>query len=195
MSRSIPRSGSEALLRRVASGDRAAAVACIDRHGAEVRALVRRLGVADERADAAVRGVFRALWRAAGRSRRGAADEAAFVTQVARRFVLDHHPERGRQALRTPEDDGEPAPPTRTRPRQSSLFGDAGGVTRALASLPSDQRTALELAVLRGLPYARIAFLTGLPTAVVRDAARRGLVRVGELLHADAARPADAGRS
>jgi RNA polymerase sigma-70 factor (ECF subfamily) len=170
-------------------------VACVERHGAHVRALVRRLGVADERVDAAVQGVFRALWRAADQSRGRGVDEAAFVTQVARRYVLDHHPERGRQSLRTPDDEGDRALAARGRPRQSSLFGDAGRVARALASLPPDQRTALELAVLRGLPYPRIAFLTGLPTAVVRDAARRGLVRVGELLHSESPPAGDGDRA
>jgi DNA-directed RNA polymerase specialized sigma24 family protein len=165
-------------------------VACIERHGSEVHALARRLGVADEDADAVVRAIFRALWHQAGRGRRIPEDERTFVIQVARREALDHLAARGPRVSGAREAVADEAPgEERGRPQQSSLFGDSGRVARALGQLEPDERAALEPIVLRALSYPRVAFLTGLPTAIVRDAARRGLVRVRELLHCDAASP------
>jgi RNA polymerase sigma-70 factor (ECF subfamily) len=174
-------------LSRVARGDRAAALACVERYGAELLALVRRLGVDEDAAADAVREIFRALWRELAARRSPPADETAFVFQIARRIALQHESRSARAANPREPAARDAARPGRARPRQSSLFGDVGRVARALAALAPDERAALELAVLNGLPYPRVAFLCGLPTAVARDAARRGLLRVSELLHDDAA--------
>jgi len=54
-------------------------------------------------------------------------------------------------------------------------------VRRALASLPEDQRTVLELAVIEGLPYHEIAERLGLPEGTIktRVSRARGKLRRG----------------
>lgn len=188
MPRTTPRIGSQPLFPRVARGDRAAAVACLERHGAQVLAVVQRLGVDEDAAPDAVREVFAALWNELATRPTPPIDEAGFVIRLARRVALHH--ESRRVQPHNPRQPAPPDPPERgARPRQSNLFGEAGRVSRALGALAADERAALELAVLHGAPYPRVAFLAGLPTAVARDSARRGLLRVSELLFGDADRP------
>ena len=79
------------------------------------------------------------------------------------------------------------------RPSQSQadLFGPAVGTAQALAELAADERGQLEKAVL-GTPYTRIAEARGTSVNAVREVVRRGLLRVGEQLHAGG--PREGGR-
>lgn len=181
MARTIPSLPSDPLLERVAAGERAAAAACVERWGPRIAALASRFGLEGKAAEAAVREIFRTLWAEAGAHRPSHGAEVNFAVQVARRWLLDRR-KRGASAARPSGGSFSASPPI----RQTDLFGESGRVARALRSLDPEERVMLELAVVQGLSYARIASLAERSPAEVRDAARRSLIRVRELLHAEA---------
>ena len=172
---------SEPLLERVAAGQRAAAEVCVERWGPRLAALVARFGLEGSEAEGALREIFRRLWAEAGGYRPSHGAELNFAVQVARRWLLDRR-KRGRSGARPTGGSFSTSPPI----RQTDLFGDSGRVARALRSLDPEERVMLELAVVQGLAYARIASLADRRPAEVRDATRRSLIRVRELLHAEA---------
>jgi len=176
------------LLERAAAGDREAAAACVERLGPRIQLLVERFGYRDEEAERAVRAIFRRLWSQAARPGSGAADEATFTVQVARRWLLDRRARarvEGAPAVEAAEAGERPSQ------SQADLFGPAVGTAQALAGLAADERGHLEMAVL-GAPYTRIAEARGTSVNAVREVVRRGLVRVGEQLHAGG--PREGGR-
>jgi RNA polymerase sigma factor (sigma-70 family) len=172
----------EALLARAAAGDRDAAARCVEKLGPRVADLVQRFGFEGEEAERAVRAIFRRLWSGAARFTADV-DEELFAVQAARRWLLDR---RARARLEgggaeVPLSAAE-APPA----EQTDLFGVAARVLQALRDLDPEARGTLELVVGRGLPYARIARMRDVPVTQVREAARRGLLYVGERLHGGA---------
>lgn len=170
----------DALLARAATGDRDAAVACVERFGPRLAGLVARFGFEGPEAERALRAIFRRLAERAAGAHLAPAEEEVFAVQVARRWLLDR---RARAHIdgRAGPAGGPGLPPAGAG--QADLFGESARVVRALSALDEPARAALEGTVLGGLPYARLAELRGEPVSAVRAAARRGLVRVGELLH------------
>src|SRR5438105_2322200 len=66
--------------------------------------------------------------------------------------------------------------------RGAELADEARRARAALGQLRPEQRRVLELAIDRGLTHEEIARTTGLPLGTVKTHARRGLIRLRELL-------------
>jgi RNA polymerase sigma-70 factor (ECF subfamily) len=172
---------SESILQRIAAGDAAAVRECLDRHGPLVWSLVRRFVRDRAEAEDAAQEIFIALWKSAARFDPAIASEATFVAMVARRRLID----RTRAATRVPRSEplegalevGTDAP----RERLDAAL-DATRAARAFEALSPDQRRVLELAVLGGQTHQEIAQATGMPLGTVKSHARRGLVRMRELV-------------
>lgn len=169
----------EALLARAAGGDRDAAARCVERLGPRVADLVQRFGFEGEDAERAVRAIFRRLWSGAARFTSDV-DEERFAVQAARRWLLDR---RARARLEGGRAEAPLPPPEPVPAEQTDLFGVAARALQALGDLDPEARSTLEMVVARGLPYARIARMRDVPVAQVREAARRGLLQVGERIH------------
>ncbi len=181
---------SDSILQRIAAGDGAAVKACLDRHGPLVWSLVRRFVRDRTEAEDAAQEIFIALWKSAARFDPAIASEATFVAMVARRRLID----RTRAAARTPRSEPlEGALEVATDAPRERLDAalDAKRAARAFEALSPDQRRVLELAVLGGQTHQEIAQGTGMPLGTVKSHARRGLLRMRELLlgAAAAARP------
>lgn len=175
----------EALLCRVAKGDPLASRACVEAYGALVWTLARRASPTREDAEDAVQDVFFDLFRSAGRFDPALSSEVAFVAMVTRRRLLD----RARARRRRPALD-----PLSSEPK---IVHDAPPIDRcveatraaaALDRLRPEQRDVLLLAV-QGHSHEEIADLRGLPLGTVKAHARRGLIRVRELLVDPASAP------
>jgi len=172
---------SDLLLPKVAKGEPQAVRACIDRFGGLVWSLARRMCPTDAQAEDAVQEIFVEIWKNAYRYDERVASETAFVAMLARRRLIDRRRREGRrldkQAL---VDDAGPAQPSRLAPIEDS---DAvRKASDALTRLSDEQQRVLRLSIFQGLSHEKIATSTGLPLGTVKTHARRGLIKLRELL-------------
>lgn len=172
----------ETLLQRIARGDDAAVSACIDQYSGLVWSLARKLFLSGPDAEDAVQDVFVDLWKNAGRFDPGVASETTFVAMIARRRLID----RIRKMERRPNEasldaigamgsgaDSEPS---------TDVSDEAQRALVALGQLSPDQQRVLRMSIVHGLSHEKISQATGLPLGTVKTHARRGLIRVRELL-------------
>ena len=173
----------EPLLQRVARGDQDAVRACLDRFGGLVWSLARRMTPTHAEAEDAVQEIFVEIWKNAYRYDASVASETAFVAMIARRRLID----RRRRATRQLDKNGLPeSDPTATPANEMSADERevANAAMSAMSRLSDDQQRVLRLSLVQGLSHERIAGATGLPLGTVKTHARRGLIRLRELLTA-----------
>jgi len=144
-----------------------------------VWSLARRLGIPDADTEDAVHEIFTELWRNGARYDPTIASETAFVATIARRRLIDRRRRLGRQPGRQllTDDMGRPTPPP-----VPDLGEEAGLAYKAFSTLSADQQRVLRLSVYEGLSHELIARSTGLPLGTVKTHARRGLIRLRELV-------------
>ncbi len=176
------------ILERVKSGDPVAVRACVDRYGALVWSLARRLSPSQADAEDAVQEIFFDLWKSAARFDARVASEATFVAMIARRRLID----RKRQRARRPDTDPMPEPHNlleqvahEDHGSRAELCAEASLAARAVAQLRPEQQQVL-LATCQGLSHEEISGATGMPLGTVKAHARRGLIRVRAMLDAGA---------
>lgn len=167
------------LLERVARGDAEAVTTLVETYTPVVWAIARRQ-LGPQCAEDVVQEVFLALWKNAERFDPVLSSEAAFVTTVARRRVIDQR----RRADRGPTSELPDEPPAEPDPglERVDLGEEARAAEAALAELPRKQREVLRLAIVDGLTHVEIAARTALPLGTVKSHVRRGLERVRSVL-------------
>lgn len=177
---------SDLVLPRVAGGDAGAVRECIDRFAGLVWSLARRMTYTEAEADDAVQEIFVEIWKNAGRYDRTVASETAFVAMIARRRLIDRRRRRDRQLDRQPLPENPPsAPEPGVDPTQ--LSEESRRALSAMTELSPEQQRVLRLSIFQGLSHDKIATSTGLPMGTVKTHARRGLIRLRELLGVTAA--------
>ncbi len=172
------------LLPHIAAGDLDAVDACIDRYGALVWSLARRLSPTVTDAEDAVQEIFLDLWRNASRFREEIAEEGTFVAMLARRRLIDRL-RKSRRVVESKSIDEQAlqfAAPSQTSPVE--LADETSQATACLEKLRSDERQVLELSIYHGLPQTSISERTGLPLGTVKSHARRGLVKLRDCMQA-----------
>jgi RNA polymerase sigma-70 factor (ECF subfamily) len=177
------------LLERIAAGDALAVEGCLDKYRGLVWSIARRFAGNHADAEDAVQEVFIEVWRHAGRFDPAVASESTFVGTVARRRLID----RRRRQARRPETVSLPAEPTASTPPETDRVEtlDEGQRARGLLDqLRPQQREVLTLSIDEGMSQQEIAEVTKLPLGTVKTHARRGLMRLRELLEASPARAA-----
>ena len=176
------------LLERAARGDAAAVALLVEQYTPVVWAIARRqLGA--QCAEDVVQDVFLALWKNAARYDPELSSEAAFVTTVARRRVIDQRRRIGRAPVEEPPDEARGAPDPALE--RVDLGEEARAAGAALAKLPRQQREVLRLAIVDGMTHVEIAAHLALPLGTVKSHVRRGLERVrGTLARCADERPA-----
>lgn len=169
------------ILAAVAAGRREAMEACIAEYGGMVWSLALRMSPTREDAEEGVQEVFLDVWRHAHRFDPSVSSETTFVAMLARRRLIDRHRRRRvRPAASRLEDLGPLAAPAASS--VVDLADEAAAVRRLLGSLRPEEREVLELALGAGLTQAEIAARMGLPLGTVKSHARRGLIRLRQLL-------------
>lgn len=169
------------ILAAVAAGRREAMEACITEYGGMVWSLAVRMSPTREDAEEGVQEVFLDVWRHAHRFDPAVSSETTFVAMLARRRLIDRHRRRrARPAATRLEDLGPVAAPATTN--SVELADEAAGVRRLLVRLRPEEREVLELALGAGLTQTEIAERMGLPLGTVKSHARRGLIRLRELV-------------
>ena len=157
-----------------------------------VWSIARKLSADPSDAEDAVQEVFVDLWRSAHRFDPTKGTETTFVATIARRRLID----RGRRRQRRPEvpgiDDDGIATPASARD-ETDVRERAAIVDRAMGSLRPEQRQVLQLAIHHGASHEQIATSTGMPLGTVKTHARRGLMRLRDILVREGAIAPDAG--
>ena len=177
---------SSSILLELASGSPGAMQRCMDRFGGLVWSLARRQTNSGADADDAVQEIFIDVWKSAARFDPSIASESTFVATIARRRLIDRGRRRQRRidAAIIPEAVQPEAEPT---PDLSERNEQAGRATAALEQLRPEQQRILQLSIYHGRSHEEIARSTGLPLGTVKTHARRGLIRLREILEAEGA--------
>ncbi len=166
---------------RIAAGEPGAAGELMETYGNLVWSIARRLLGNGAETEDAVQDAFIELWRHAGRFDAAKGNEAAFVSTIAKRRVIDRVRRRGRRPDREPlPEHYEPADEIVADPAEQA--DEVARATAALESLPEPRQGVLRMALLAGTTHAEISQQTGLPLGTVKTHVRRGLIRMRALL-------------
>ena len=170
-------------LPRIAQGDAASVEAFLDAYGPLIKGLAQRFTRSSAEREDAVQDIFVELWRNADRYDPERSSEAAFVTMVTRRRLIDR---RRRQARRGETEDLERALEVPTEePDVAARAAEADEVAQArsaMENLRPEERRVLELSIWEGLTQTEISERLELPLGTVKTHARRGMQRVRETI-------------
>lgn len=153
---------------------------CIARFGGLIWSLARRIGIPDAEAEDAVHEIFVEIWRNGHKYDASIASETAFVATIARRRLIDRRRRIGRQPVKATLADDAGVP--QAERDGVAISEDSRRAARAFTQLTNDQQKVLRLSVYEGLSHELIARATGMPLGTVKTHARRGLIRLRELL-------------
>lgn len=159
---------------------------CMERFGGLVWSLARRGGAGAADADDAVQEIFVDLWKSAARFDPSIATEATFVAMIARRRLIDRGRRRQRRLDIAPLPEAAP-PEARPEADRTESSEQAARASAALERLRPEQQRVLQLSIYHGRSHEEIARSTGLPLGTVKTHARRGLIRLREILEAEGA--------
>jgi RNA polymerase sigma-70 factor (ECF subfamily) len=172
------------LLPRVAAGEAGAVEAVLQRYSRTVYGLARRQCKNAQDAEDAAQDIFLEVWRSAGRFDPAAGSEMTFLMTIARRRVID----RARRMARRPVEQLLVESEQVVEPdaaAQAEIADDVGRAREALQQLRPEQREVLELSLAAGRTHQEISAAVGIPLGTVKSHARRGLLRLRELLGVD----------
>ena len=162
-----------ALLAAHVAGDRDAFTTLVQRHRDRLWAVaLRTLGDREEAADA-LQDALLSAYRSAG-SYRGEARVTTWLHRVVVNACLDRVRRRkARPTVAMPEDGGPEDPRDALGDRETAIEIEA-----ALAALPDEQRAALVLVDVHGLPVEEAAHVLGIPVGTVKSRCSRGRARL-----------------
>jgi RNA polymerase sigma-70 factor (ECF subfamily) len=168
------------LLRDIVAGNADALGALYDSHARMVFSLAKRMLARQEDAEEVVQDVFAYVWKQAARYESSRASVAGWLVMLTRTRAVDKlRARRARPDLNQPIDPGPALDASVSRlatPEALAVSSDdARSVTAALAALPAEQRSLIDLAYFEGLSQSEIAERTGTPLGTVKTRMRTAL--------------------
>jgi RNA polymerase sigma-70 factor (ECF subfamily) len=167
------------LVGAVARGSGDAVADLYDRYGATVYGLALRVLGQPDLAEEVVQDVFAQVWRDAGRYDAGRSTVAGWIVMVTRTRAIDRlRARRARPDLSRSVDPLHAAPlvsADRTPETSTMVAEDTRLVRGALARLPDQFRSLIELAYYEGLTHSEIAERTGIPLGTVKTRLRSAM--------------------
>lgn len=161
------RAEDEALVARMAQGDRAALMALYDRYAPTMLAVGARILGDRREAEDLLHDVILEAWQAAGQYQPGRGKVSTWLLLRLRSRALDRvrAPSRSRTTVTD-----DPVPADAAAPAADPHFAaDRPKLMRALAEIPPEQRRVLELAYFDGLSASEIAAELGLSIGTVKS--------------------------
>ncbi len=180
----------ESVFDRIARGEETAVRECMTTYGGLVWSLARRFSENVADAEDAVQEIFLDLWKSAHRFDATVGTEAAFVSTIARRRLIDRIRSNSRRPGTEPLDEERIEQIEDPGGDAGAIASDFGVASRALEQLDPDQRNLLMMGVVEGMSHSEIALATGKPLGTVKTQLRRGLSRIRRMVEeadADAA--------
>lgn len=174
----------EELVARVAAGDGRAFAALYDRTAPFVYGLLLRMLRNRDEAEDVAQEVYLQLWRTAATfdSRRSTA--VAWIAMVARSRAIDRLRSETSRRAAVEGASVEPSPASADPEEDASISERRGLVRDAMAELPAEQRTALELAFFQGLSHREISERTDIPLGTVKTRIRAAVAKLEKALSA-----------
>ncbi|MGI8884975.1 MAG: RNA polymerase sigma factor [Pyrinomonadaceae bacterium] len=174
----------QAILQRIADGDKAAVQDCLNVYGGLIWSLARRMSPNTDDAEDAVQEIFIDIWKNAERFDAAQSSETTFVAMIARRRLIDRLRYSNRRISPDSLEDVsvEPSNPSDV---DLQICIEAKEAARALETLRPEQQQVLQLSIIQGLSHQEISQATGMPLGTVKTHARRGLLQVREFLGLD----------
>ena len=165
----------------VARGSGDAVAELYDRYGASVYGLALRVLGQPDLAEEIVQDVFAQVWREAGRYDAARSTVAGWIVMLTRTRAIDRL--RARKArpdlAAVGSIDTMPLPSAERTPESTTIVEEHARLVRgALARLPEQFRSLVELAYYEGLTHSEIAARTGMPLGTVKTRLRNAM---GEL--------------
>jgi RNA polymerase sigma-70 factor (ECF subfamily) len=171
----------QAILKRIASGDRSAVEDCLDAYGGLVWSIARRMLRNSDDAEDAVQEIFIDVWKNAGRFDENQSSETTFIAMIARRRLIDRIRSMNRRISADSLDDVATEPWERSD-KTMQVCIEADEAAKAMDGLRPEQKKVLYLSIVQGLSHQEIADLTGMPLGTVKTHARRGILEAREAL-------------
>ncbi len=171
----------QTLLEQVAAGAPGAIEEFLRRHSATVWGLARRFCRNADDAEDASQEIFLEIWKSAERYDPTMGSELTFLMTIARRRLIDRARRLGR---RPPHDLVEDAGilADDLQPDTVERDDEVRRAREALSQLRPEQQEVLNLALGHGRTHQEIAAAIGIPLGTVKSHARRGLIRLREML-------------
>ncbi len=172
------------LLRAVAGRDKVGFQILYERHSPLLFALA--LKILGDRTDAedVLQETFLQVWKTAAKYDERRGKPLGWLIMLIRSRAIDRLRSRQTRVRITEVASNEPRADG-LLPGQAVMAGEIGAVVRAaLAELPAEQRTPLELAYFGGLTQTQIAKQLGQPLGTVKTRMRTGLLRLRDGLAA-----------
>jgi RNA polymerase sigma-70 factor (ECF subfamily) len=163
----------------------AAMQSCMDTYGGLMWSLARRFCPTASEAEDAVQEAFISVWENAERYDPSKGAEVTFVAMIARRRLIDRGRRYQRHERVIAEVRAQERPPEESQREVNPVAAtvdEAGRAMEAMASLNESQQRVLRLAIHQGLTHEQISVATDLPLGTVKTHARRGLMRIREML-------------
>ena len=169
------------LLRRIAGGDDAALAMLYDRWVQPVYGVVVQLLRRADDAEDVLEETFWQVWERAAAFDPGRGTPRAWLLTIARSRALDRVRARGRAPESVPLSElvpsDTPDPAASVEAEERRMY-----VARALASLPDEQRQAIELAYFGGYTQSEIAEQLHAPIGTIKTRMRLGMRKLRALL-------------
>ena len=169
-----------ALITAIRSGDQSAMAALYDRFSSIVYAVALRVLQDTGAAEDVLQDIFMQLWRNPGAFDSSRGNMAAWLAVIARHRAID--------ALRRRRPESDIAdvivsvePDLAQEADRSRAMEKVRG---ALAQMPQQQRSALEMAYFEGLTHVEISAKTGEPLGTIKTRIRTGLLSLRKVLAA-----------
>ncbi|MEX2208861.1 MAG: sigma-70 family RNA polymerase sigma factor [Myxococcota bacterium] len=170
------------LLRRLSEREAHALEVLYARYSSYVMGISLRMLASREEAEEVVQDVFWQLWKAELRYDPARGRFSTWLFSVARFRCLDRLRARERSLPRASLRELERSEAPDDQEAEVFLVERQKEVRALVASLPEEQRAAIELAFFRGLTHDEIAALTGEALGTVKSRIRRGLARLRSAL-------------
>ncbi|HEX3987502.1 MAG TPA: sigma-70 family RNA polymerase sigma factor [Acidobacteriaceae bacterium] len=173
-----------ALIERMMAGDENALVALYDRYSGMLFGMLMRILKDTQLAEEVLQDLFLQLWREAGRFDASRGSLPGWLLVIARNRAISRLRRGNRQAVADDPDgfllESLPSPGNLEEEAQRLQLADR--LRRAMATLPGEQREALELAYFEGMTQTEIAQRTGAPLGTVKSRVRAAMQSLKQVL-------------
>ena len=171
----------QTLLTQIAAGEPGAVDSFLRRHQNMVWGLARRFCRTPEDAEDATQEIFVDVWKSAERYDPSVGSEVTFLMTIARRRLIDRARRQGRRIAPDLLEDAGTIPSPEQKDHVE-LHDEVARAKDALSQLRPEQREVLDLALGHGRTHQEISAAIGIPLGTVKSHARRGLIRLREML-------------